>query len=305
MKPPRWSDSDLKADVDRSIALFRHERLDEPVEIWRKTFDAHEAQFRTLFEKHGALDLKSMTADQVARVFEDNLGDALRYLAGPPISEDDLKVLADASLAPSKIKEDNHAAERILSTIVQALDSKRFPWVVDNRQPTDAEKRAAVLTSAALITAQRVSTLRRNDGKNKQEGGVKNFLRGIGFQEVSSRTIRTLADAPSVGEFCSECLVGSRKADIPVRLYDGRLMPVECKVSNSSTNSVKRVNNDAAVKAGIWRRELGENQVVPVAVLSGVFNVLNLIQAQESHLTLFWAHDLGKMGEFIEKTRQG
>ncbi|PWG61809.1 XamI family restriction endonuclease [Spiribacter halobius] len=303
IKPPRWSDADLKAEVEQAIALFRHERLDEPVEVWRKTFDAHDAQFRTLFEKHGAHDLKSMTADQVVSIFEDNLGDALRYLAGPPISEDDLKVLADASLAPSRLKQDDQAAERILSTIVQALDSKRFPWVAENREPTDAEKRAAVLTSAALITAQRVSTLRRNDGKNKQEGGVKEFLRGIGFQEIAPRTIRTLADAPGAGQFCGECLVGSRKADIPIRLYDGRLMPVECKVSNSSTNSVKRVNNDASVKAGIWRRELGENQVVPAAVLSGVFNVRNLKQAQDSHLTLFWAHDLDKMGEFIEKTR--
>jgi hypothetical protein len=42
-------------------------------------------------------------------------------------------------------------------------------------------------------------------------------------------------------------------------------MPIACKVSNSEVNSVKRINNDAAIKATTWRQELGNNQVVPVA----------------------------------------
>ena len=98
-------------------------------------------------------------------------------------------------------------------------------------------------------------------------------------------------------------MVGSRKADVPVRLFDGRLMPVECKVSNSALNSVKRINNDAAVKAKTWKFELGVNQVVPVAMLSGVFKVSNLMQAQGDGLTLFWAHKLDSLGEFINATR--
>jgi hypothetical protein len=81
-------------------------------------------------------------------------------------------------------------------------------------------------------------------------------------------------------------------------------MPIECKVSNSSTNSVKRLNNDAAVKAGIWLDELGSRQIVPVAVLSGVFKVHNLEQAQERNLTLFWAHKLDDMRSFIQATRR-
>ena len=52
-------------------------------------------------------------------------------------------------------------------------------------------------------------------------------------------------------------MVGSRRSDVPIRLWDGRLMPTECKVSNSSTNSYKRINNDAAVKAVVWRQEFG------------------------------------------------
>ncbi len=98
-------------------------------------------------------------------------------------------------------------------------------------------------------------------------------------------------------------MVGSRKADLTIRLFDGRLMPLECKVSNSSTNSIKRLNNDAAVKAKTWIAEFGSRQIVPAAVLSGVFKVRNLEQAQEDGLSTFWAHDLDRLVEFILSTR--
>jgi hypothetical protein len=45
------------------------------------------------------------------------------------------------------------------------------------------------------------------------------------------------------------------------------------------------------------------NQVVPVAMLSGVFKVANLFQAQSEGLTLFWAHRLEAMRGFIEATK--
>jgi hypothetical protein len=100
-----------------------------------------------------------------------------------------------------------------------------------------------------------------------------------------------------------ESLLGTRKADLLVGLWDGRSLPIECKVSNSSTNSIKRLNNDAAVKAKTWIAELGHLNVVPAAVLSGVFKLYNLESAQREGLTLFWAHDLDSLASWIESTR--
>jgi hypothetical protein len=37
-------------------------------------------------------------------------------------------------------------------------------------------------------------------------------------------------------------------------------------------------------------------------VLAGVFKVLNLEQAQTRGLSLFWSHDLDKLGDFIAST---
>jgi hypothetical protein len=302
--PPRWTEAQLTAGAAASRQLFRDARLKEPLERWKTAFAQYEGKFEQLFDKYGIADPASLSPAKITEIFREQLGDALRYLAGPPISADDLRVLAEASLAPNTLAADSAQAQRILDTILMAVDPRRFPWVAHGRVPTDAERDAAILASAALITAQRVSTDRRNEGKEAQEKDVKDYLRGLGFKEAPTRTIRTLTDAPGLGEFCGEALVGSRKADVPVRLYDGRLMPVECKVSNSSTNSVKRINNDAAVKAGIWHREFGTNQVVPTAVLSGVFKVHNLVQAQIGGLTLFWVHELAEMGAFIEETKR-
>lgn len=152
-----------------------------------------------------------------------------------------------------------------------------------------------------LLAATRVGTERRSIGKKDQEDTVKKFLSKMGYKQVPTRTINTLMNAPDDGEFCAECILGSRKADIVVRLPDTRIMPIECKVSNSATNSVKRINNDAAAKAVKWCDDFGDLQIVPAAVISGVFKVTNLLQAQHSKLTIFWAHDLKKLQTFIEE----
>jgi hypothetical protein len=301
--PPVWTRDQLEESVATARSIFRDERLSEPLAHWHRTFDEHWSQFHRLFDEFEVADPESLSPERVAEIFREDLGDALRYLAGPPISSDDLKVLADASLGPKVLSKNPDQAQRLLDTILVAVDPKRFPWIAERRQPTDQEKSAAILASAALITAQRVSTDRRSDGRDQQENAVKEYLTSLGFEEAPPRSIQTLTDAPEIGQFCSEVLVGSRKADVPVRLYDGRLMPIECKVSNSSTNSVKRVNNDAAVKAGTWLEEFGTKQVVPTAVLTGVFKVHNLEQAQQRGLTLFWAHDLTALGQFIKATK--
>jgi hypothetical protein len=125
-------------------------------------------------------------------------------------------------------------------------------------------------------------------------------LLGAGFSRVPPRAMNTMVDAPNPGEFCGESNLGGRKADIVLRLWDNRLMPVECKVSNSAVNSIKRLKNDAAVKARVWKEDFGRRQVVPAAVLSGVYKLQHLEDAQLRGLTLFWAHRLPEMLDWIE-----
>lgn len=164
--------------------------------------------------------------------------------------------------------------------------------------------RAAVLASAALMAMRRVETSRRSGEKKRQEERVEAALIAGGLTKVPTRVVETGTEAPAAGEFCRESKLGSRKADFIVGLWDHRIMPIECKVSNSFLNSIKRLNNDAAVKAVVWRQDFGERRVVPAAVLSGVYNLRNLIEAQSRGLTLFWAHDLQSLIDWIETSRR-
>ena len=297
--PPRWTAKQLAADAEKSAAAFRHERL-APTAAWKSHFKQSHNRFAALFEQLGALAPGQVTDATLALAYKGNLGEALRYLSGPPISDDDLKVLAEVpSLAPGVLSADKVKLRKVFVVIEQTIDPCRFPWVVERRAPTEGEKSAALLASAVLLAAQRMSTARRGDGKSTQEALVKDYLTSLKYVEGPRATISTIVEGPTTGKFCSECLLGTRKADVVLRLHDTRLMSIECKVSNSATNSVKRLNNDAAAKAVEWHKRFGTNQVVPTAVISGVFKVNNLLQAQESGLALFWAHDLAKLGKFI------
>ena len=301
--PPRWTDAELEAARQVAIAAFRHERIDEPLEDYLDFFETYQGHVETLLEL--TVDLTRFDADSLNILTDDDLRYVFRYLAGPPISEDDLKVLADTNTLSNKaLSADPELVRSLIGVVIQAHDRRRFPWVTEERDPTPAERDAAVLASAAMIAMRKQETKRRNEGKTDQEEVVRQaLLHQAKMVQVDTRSVGNVSHAPAPGEFCAESMLGTRKADFVVRLWDGRLMAVECKVSNSSTNSIKRLNNDAAVKAGIWIHEFGFNNVVPTAVLSGVYKLGNLQNAQTRGLTLFWAHDLAGLIQWIDGTR--
>lgn len=302
MPPPRWSEPELIADAAEAVRRFREIRMHEPLEQYLEQFDSFRGTMEELIE--GTVDLTQLRGQAAELLAEPDVLTSARYLAGPPISADDLKELAgDVSLAPGRLRADPEMAQRVIDTILLGLDRVRFPWVSEEREPTDAEREIAIIATAAMIATQKVQTARRNEAKNEQEEAVAAILREHDFTQITTRPILNISHFPNVGEFCRESDFGGRKADLVVRLWDGRVMPIECKVSNSSTNSVKRLNNDAAVKAGVWLGEFGTATVVPTAVLSGVFKIHNLENAQARGLSLFWAHRLDAMIEFIESTR--
>jgi hypothetical protein len=109
-------------------------------------------------------------------------------------------------------------------------------------------------------------------------------------------------DGPKPGEYCGETTIHGNKADLAVRLLDRRLVLIECKVSNSSVNSIKRLN-DAKKKAHEWRKDLGEFTAIPVAVLSGVFDLRHLVSTQARGLSLFWGHDLEPLASWISSAK--
>lgn len=98
--PPRWTEEELTKDSSFAAAQFRSERL-AISDSWDTHYNQARTKFEQLFDKLGNLDPNAITDDQLADAYGLGLGEALRYLAGPPISDDDLQVIADVdSLAP-------------------------------------------------------------------------------------------------------------------------------------------------------------------------------------------------------------
>lgn len=297
---PRWTEDQLTHGLNQAQAIFRQERIEEPLEAYLDAFEQYQGTVEELLE--ASVDLTQLDQRLIDILTDPALLKAFRYLSGPPVSEDDLKVLAEAVLTPSRLRDDVEMARRVLNVVRVGLDKRRFPWIAESREPTEQERDAAVLASASLLATSHVSTARRSEGKDKQEQLVENALLAGGLVKVETRTVDTFNKAPKSGEFCRESLLGTRKADFLVGLGDHRVMAIECKVSNSSTNSVKRLNNDAAAKAEAWIDQFGTRNVVPVAVLSGVYKLHNLVDAQRRGLTLFWAHDLNQLMDWISHT---
>lgn len=299
-QPPNWTAQQLDEQRLVAIEIFRRQRMEEPLEQYLANFDEYQGVVEELLES--TVDLSDLNSRLVEVLAAPKLLEAFRYLAGPPISTDDLKVVAEAFLSRKELTTNPAMVARIGQVVLSGLDRRRFPWVIERRDPTEAERNAAVVASAALLATRRLETMRRSDVKCEQEAVVHAALRSMGFVQVNSRKVSVLSDAPAPGEFCPESDLGGRKADVLVGLWDRRVMPIECKVSNSSTNSVKRLNNDAAVKAETWRKDFGQMQVVPTAVLGGVYKLHNLLDAQNRGLALFWAHDLSSLTRWIGET---
>ena len=303
MKAPTvWTEEELESSRQRSEEHFRQGRHTEPLELYLDLFDEYQGIVEEVLEQ--TVDLAELRTEALDLVADKRKLEVLRYLSGPPISEDDLKVLLQArSLAASRFKSEPQLGDRLVSFIQDWHDRRRFPWLKDSWEPEEHDRKAAVLATSALLAMRRLETMRRSQGKDLQEQLVATQLRRSRFDQVPPRKVSTLNKAPTAGEFCRESLFGSRKADFIIGLPDGRTMALECKVSNSATNSIKRLNNDAAVKAATWRSDFGTVQVVTAAVLGGVYALRNLMDAQDRGLAIFWAHDLTAMLDWMHGTK--
>ena len=302
--PAVWNDDDLEEHAQKALEEFVDRRLSEPRERYTVHIAQHRAAIERLFHQLADIDPKNPDPATVrAILLDDDLLRALRYVTGPPTSEDDLGVLVMRSasrLTKTRLKESDELPVSVLQLICQLADPVRFPWVGSGRPPQPHEIKLAIRATTALHASQSLQTERRSYGK-EVERQFENHLIAQGFTKARSPA-RGIVSAPKhypgAKSFYGECTVYGRKVDLLLALEDGRVVAVEAKDSSSVTNSVKRVMNDTAAKAKHWHSKAGE-QIIPVALLSGVFGLENLKDAQRSGLYLVWTHDLGSFTDWL------
>ncbi|PWC38912.1 XamI family restriction endonuclease [Azospirillum sp. TSO22-1] len=303
--PPVWPDEMLDEQRRTAINIFVDRRLSEPAGAYLRHFRERKHAVRRLLRAVSAFEPGNPDPEVVRRILRDGeLFDALRYVAGPPISEDDLYTLVTRSadrLKKSDLLRDE-VAMQVFGMICRLADPHRFPWIATGRRPRYHELRNAVLMTAAVHAPQTLAAERRGYGR-AVEKMLKDRLDVLGLRCVPTPNggkINAPKLAPDSGQYYGECTLYGRRVDILIGTRHGRIVAVESKDSNSAVNSVKRVANDTAGKGEKWRKAYGE-QVVLVGLISGVFKLETLKAAQDSGLYLVWAHDLEPFIAWLEQ----
>lgn len=298
--PPVWDAAALERDRQRATANFISAwhaagRLQYEMQLAENM-----ASVRHLFD---ATDDLLTLPDGTALVADPSLLRAARFLGGPPVSEANLDTLASAKVETRR-RLDLDLARQAAVVILSALDRSRLPWLFETppRHPTTEERQLAIRWTAGLMTTQAHATALRGESSARQEELVERLLIDLGFSRVSGGSI-DVTRGLNPGQYSRETHVAGIKCDIPIGLHDGRFLLVECKVSNSGTNSVKRLNRECGGKVDHWRVRFGE-RAVAAAVVAGVFKLKNLQDAQhDSRLTIFWEHDLAPLADFLQAAR--
>lgn len=288
--PPTWSVEELEAARAEAEQRFIDERTEEGPRSFEALYRTLEPQVREVLADTG--NLRRLTGD----LFRDDPGawGLLRYFCGPPISEEDIWTLSGRKF--KRVPAD--AADRVAEVLLSVLDPVRFAWVAEEREPTDAEVESAVMATGALLAYERLRTQRRGTSSTAQEAAVAVALQEADYTSDPDRSEIWVLDTLERGSFARERKVAGAKCDVPVRLHDGRLLAIECKISNGPKNSWKRLNREIGGKAERWKQHFG-GQVVTAAVLAGSYDLSCLRTAQADGVHVFWQHDLGPLKDFV------
>lgn len=222
---------------------------------------------------------------------------------GPPKSQDQFHLLCKAygkgtenSGAPlSAIR-----ANAIASAFLDWRDAGITPWLDSNRPPTLKELRTVLLHAAPMMAQQKLQTQKRMDASAFQEQTVADLLLDDEWTYQTSRTIDR-GKGIEKRHFLQKArfTAGSRTKEIDVAIGLGQsfILALECKVSNDSTNSTKRLN-DISEKADAWRNEYGRS-LKTGAMLQGVYRADDVLELARGGVEVFWFHDLPRFSRWV------
>jgi hypothetical protein len=250
--PRVWTNQELNDQARVALGEFVDRRLAEPGGKYLTHIEARRRAIVRLFKALNGIDPNNPDPQIVrALLLEDDLFDALRYVAGPPVSKDDLGVLVTRDIkgfSKTSLRTKDELPGQVLQLICRLADPYRFPWVADRRPVRSHELRTAIRSTMTLHAAQTLATERRGYGK-LVEKRLETRLIELAFTKAKAPNqakISAPMHYPKYPQFYGECTVHGRKVDLFIALPDGRMIAVEAKDSSSGLNSVKRILNDTA-----------------------------------------------------------
>lgn len=230
---------------------------------------------------------------------------ALRHFLAPPISQDQFKLICPEWTKNSENKQTKLAqarADAVEIEFMKRLSRRLAPWLRSARSPTLEELSSTIGSIAPLIANQKVATARRKRLSEMQELAVVEILAARNWTKVKSDLVTTSGGLPAQ-HFMHKARFASgpnenQEVDIACGLGGTIVLAMECKVTNDTTNSVKRIN-DVLKKAAAWKAHWG-SFVKPAALLQGVIKTGDVPRLLDSDVEVFWAHHLDKFAAWID-----
>ena len=230
--------------------------------------------------------------------------ETLRMLMAPPLSQDRFAlVCADYSKAAEKSGSPLPAgrATAIAEHFAQWRDESRVAMI---QSGDDGDRRVAVEVTAAIMADRSMATSARGATSTNQETFVEEALVRAGWTRQKSAALETTGQLRP-REFMRKARMANeggleQEVDIACGLdARGRVLALECKVSNDVTNSIKRAN-DVLNKARAWQKHWG-NFVVTGALLQGVFGVNDVRKLLDANIHVFWQHDISSLIAWLDQ----
>lgn len=228
----------------------------------------------------------------------------LRQMLAPPLSQDQFAIVC-SDYSKSAENGDRsipaESAERIAETVLALRDTRLLGWIGDNRAPTGGEVEKVILGITPLLAAQLHLTAKRTGVSNLQEEAIVELLTARNWERLPSRLVdrgALLGKRQFMKKTKFATTTRPQEVDIACGLGGTLVLAMECKVSNDTTNSVKRIN-DVLKKAAAWREHWG-SFVQPAALLQGVIGYKDVQRLLHAGVIVFWSHDLPRFERWVE-----
>ena len=129
--PTVWTDAQLAEQAQIALEEFVDRRLAEPGGKYFAHVKTRRSAIVRLFSSLAGLDPNNPDPEKVRAVLLDaELFDALRYVTGPPVSEDELGVLVTRrieGISKAEIRTSTELPGSVLKLICKLADPFRFP----------------------------------------------------------------------------------------------------------------------------------------------------------------------------------
>lgn len=249
---------------------------------------------------------KSEALADIANALEDSGAHmlVLRQMLAPPLSQDQFAIVCPAYNKGLENKDRPVPAAKadiVAEAFLAMRDIRLLPWLSENRHPTAEELQHVVTAVTPLLASQLHLTAKRTASSAVQEEAVVDLLNAKNWERLPSRLVDRGAIL-AAGQFMKKTKFATttrpQEVDIACGLGATMVLAMECKVSNDTTNSVKRIN-DVLKKATAWRDHWG-SFVRPAALLQGTIGFKDVQRLIHAGVTVFWSHDLPRFERWID-----